>query len=97
MATEKKDASVKTKRPSALKRDIQAEKRNVRNRAFKAKVTTAIRGLREAAASKKDEATVKKQLASVYSLMDKGVKTGILKMNQANRTKSRVTQALKKA
>ena len=88
MAEEKKEKS-KVKKPTALKRDEQSAQRNLRNRSFKSKVTTAMRSLEETL-SKKDAASVKVQLSAVYSLMDKGVKKGIYKMNKASRVKSRL-------
>ena len=79
----------KPRKPSALKRDEQSVKRNLRNRSFKSKVTTAVRAF-EDTISKKDSAGAKAKLSDVYSLMDKGVKKGIYKMNKANRVKSRL-------
>ncbi len=92
MAEEKKDngkGKPKQRRPSALKRDLQGQKRNVRNRSFKAKVNTAVRSFHETV-SQKDSANLKSKLDDVYSLMDKGVKKGIYKANKANRVKSRL-------
>lgn len=93
MVEDKKKNSGKDKkqrRPSALKRDIQNERRNLRNRSFKAQVNTAIRSLKEAS-SKKETDQIKERLSGVYSLMDKGVKKGVYKINKANRVKSRLT------
>jgi small subunit ribosomal protein S20 len=92
MAEEKKEngeKKAKQRRPTALKRDLQSQKRNLRNRSFKAEVNTAVRSLQESI-SKKDSSATKTQLNDVYSLMDKGVKKGIFKMNKANRVKSRL-------
>jgi len=92
MAEEKKEngeKKVKQRKPSALKRDLQSKKRNLNNRAFKAKVSTALRSLQETV-SQKDSTATKSKLNEVYSLMDKGVKKGIFKMNKANRVKSRL-------
>lgn len=91
MADEKKENGKKnkTKKLSALKRDQQSLKRNLRNRSFKSKVTTAVRAF-EDTISKKDSTGAKAKLSDVYSLMDKGVKKGIYKMNKANRVKSRL-------
>lgn len=79
----------KVKRPTPLKRDIQNEKRRVRNKSFKSSVRSAMR-LFEEALPKGDEASIKEQLDNVYSMMDKGVKRGIYKLNKASRTKSRL-------
>jgi small subunit ribosomal protein S20 len=79
----------KEKRPTPLKRDLQNEKRRLRNKSFKSSVRSAIR-LFDEAIPKGDEAVVKKHLDAVYSLMDKGVKRGVYKLNKASRTKSRL-------
>lgn len=90
----KKGAPKKVKRPTALKRDMQNEKRRLRNKAFKSQVRRAVRSLNEAASQVKDEAELSEKLNKVYSLMDKGVKKGVFKRNKASRTKSRVSLAL---
>lgn len=97
-AAPKKDKKEpKVKRPSALKRDLQNEKRRVVNKSHRAQVLTAIRSL-SASVSKKDATDVtQKKLSAIYSLMDKGVKRGIFKANKAARTKSRLTARLHKA
>jgi small subunit ribosomal protein S20 len=86
-ATEKKKNGRIT---SAQKRDKQSLKARLRNRSFKATVTTAIRSFEEAVA-KGDKSVMKQRLDALYSLMDKGVKTGRYKLNKAARTKSRLT------
>ena len=88
MAQEKKEAK-KVKRPTAQKRDIQSEKRRLRNRTFKSSVRTAIRSLDDIIA-KGDKPLAQTKLNEVYSILDKGVKHGILKINQVSRTKSRL-------
>ncbi len=91
MAEAKKDQDKKKpKKLSALKRDEQSIKRNLRNRSFKSKVVTAMRAF-EDTVSKKDATAAKASLSTVYSLMDKGVKKGIYKSNKASRVKSRLT------
>jgi small subunit ribosomal protein S20 len=95
MAAEKKVKS-KEKRPQALKRDDQSEKRRLINRSFKSQVRSAIRILEEGL-EKKDAALTKKNLSEIYSLMDKGVKKGIYKANTANRTKARLAAFAAKA
>jgi small subunit ribosomal protein S20 len=79
--------------PSAKKRDKQSLKARLRNRGFKTSVATAIRSFEEAA-SKGDKNLMKERLSALYSLMDKGVKTGRYKLNKAARTKSRLTAKL---
>lgn len=80
----------RTKRPTALKRDIQSRKRQMTNRMFKSKVRTAMRSLKEAQAG---GAVTPELLSSVYSLLDKGVKKGVYKINKASRLKSRLSTA----
>lgn len=87
---EAKEKTAKVKRPTPLKRDIQNEKKRERNKSFKTNVKSAIRNF-EAAMPKGDEAVIKEKLNQVYSLMDKGVKRGIFKLNKASRTKARLT------
>lgn len=93
MADDKKEGK-KPKKLSALKRDEQSLKRNVRNRSFKSKVTSALRAFEETM-TKKDSPSIQSKLNDVYSLMDKGVKKGIYKSNKANRVKSRLNARAK--
>lgn len=88
MAQAKKEEK-KVKRPTALKRDIQSEKKRLRNRQYKSSVRTAIRSLDDVI-SQGDKAKAQTHLNEVYSILDKGVKKGIIKSNQASRTKSRL-------
>ncbi len=81
----------RTRRPSALKRDIQSEKRRVANKAYRARTLTELRAL-ENALTKKEQPLVEEHLKRLYSLMDKGVKTGIFKQNRANRIKARFSK-----
>lgn len=92
MAQEKKVE--KKKRPTALKRNIQSEKCRVHNKQFRSRVSTAVRAFEKSLAAK-DEAATKDTLSAVFSLMDKGVKTGIFKLNKASRLKSRLTARVK--
>lgn len=96
MAEEKKGngKEKKAKRPSALKRDTQSLQRNAKNRSYKAKVSTAIRSLKDSV-GKKDSAAAKTKLNEIFSLVDKGVKTGLFKMNKAGRVKSRLSSIVK--
>lgn len=94
MANEKKDQ--KEKRPSAEKRNLQSKKRNLCNRVLKARVNSASRSLTEALAQK-NASSIQEKLNEVYSLMDKGVKQGVFKISKANRLKSRLSTAAKKA
>ena len=92
MATDTKKA---TKRPSALKRQIQSEKRRLRNRSQRSAILTAIRKYNSALAEKQPQEELQAKLNAAYSLIDKGVKTSIHKANKAARTKSRLAARLK--
>lgn len=89
----KEGENKKVKRPTALKRDIQSKKRRLNNKTFKSSVRTAIRKF-EGALTQSDAGITKEALNDVYSLMDKGVKKGVFKINKASRTKSRLTARL---
>lgn len=74
---------------SARKRVRQSAKRNTRNRSAKSTVTSARKDLLEAIESgNKGEA--QKLFTSYSSTLDKSVKKGILKPNNASRKKSRI-------
>jgi small subunit ribosomal protein S20 len=93
---EKKKDEV-TKRPSALKRNLQSERRRLKNRSFRSSVNTAIRSLEGALAQKEDPAKIKSHLQEIYSIVDKGVKRGVFKPQKAARTKSRLSARSRKA
>ncbi len=90
------EKKAKQKIPTPLKRDKQNEKRRLRNRSYKAAVRTTIRSLEECLA-KNDAACSKEKLNEVYSVLDKGVKHGILKQNTVSRTKARLAARAAKA
>ncbi len=73
---------------TGAKRAELAEITRVINRAFKARVKTAVSALKSA-----DATTQAALLKEVQSLYDKGAKKGIFKRNTVNRTKSRLTVA----
>ena len=79
----------KERRPQAAKRHLQSLKRNAINRAYKSKIKTRIKALQDSL-TKQDGQQAQETLKEVYSLMDKGVKKGIIKKNKASRTKSRL-------
>lgn len=91
MAQEEKK---KTKRPTALKRDIQNLKREQQNRAFKSKLRTAIRQL-DTGLKEGDASSLQEKLNQVSSLADKAVKRHIIKLNKARRIKSQFALRLK--
>lgn len=76
------------RRPQAIKRNYQNERKRLHNRSFKAEVRSAVRSLESSFG--KDKAVIKENLSKVYSLVDKGVKTGIFKLNTAKRVKGRL-------
>lgn len=84
--TEKK----KAKRPTALKRDLQNEKRRQQNKSFMSKLRTSIRRFEESLVQE-DVSVKQERLSNAYSLLDKAVKRGIIKLNAASRKKSRLT------
>lgn len=86
---EDKKAEKKTKRPTALKRDIQSKKRRMSNRIYKSRVRTAVRSFEEAV-EKKDSSLATEKLNEVYSILDKCAKKGVFKLNKVSRTKSRL-------
>jgi small subunit ribosomal protein S20 len=87
-------AKAKIKRPTAKKRDLQNSKKRMQNKAFKSQVRTAIRTF-EGALPGKDTTKISAALKDIYSLMDKGVKRGVYKLNKASRTKSRLAAKAK--
>lgn len=94
MAEEKKAESKKKegakRKPSALKRDQQSEKRRLRNKSYRASVLTSVRSLENSINQKEPAEAIKSKLNLIYSLMDKGVKRGVYKAQKAARTKSRL-------
>lgn len=85
----------KTRRSTALKRDLQSERRRLRNRAFRSSIRTAIRNFEETVA-KGDLSQSKESLNQVYSIMDRGVQNGTLTLNKGSRTKARLAARLSK-
>lgn len=79
----------KVRRPQAQKRDITSGKRRLMNKAFRSSARTAIRNF-EDSLEKGEQAHTKEMLNEVYSIMDKGVKRGVFKLNKASRTKERL-------
>lgn len=87
MAEEKKTPP-KKKRPTAQKRDVQNERKNLRNRMFKSRIKTATKNFEIHAKEAKESDLLQKELSFLFSLYDKGVKKGIIKINKARRKKS---------
>lgn len=93
MAKEGEDKKAKVKRPTAQKRDIQNDKRKLRNKIFKSQVKTVVRSYEEVLKSGDIEKS-KEVLNQVYSLLDKASKKGVYKANKSSRTKSRLAARL---
>lgn len=77
---------------SALKRQRQIEKRTERNRTGRSRLRHAIRELRRAL--KSDPAAAKTLAPATVSIIDKAVKTRLLRENTASRFKSRLMSQL---
>jgi len=73
---------------SAIKRIKISEKQRERNRAYKARLKTALKQVRDA--ENKETATA--ALISAYSVIDKLVAKGIIPKNTAANKKSRLTR-----
>lgn len=81
---------------SAAKRLRQSERRNARNRSSKSELRTLLRQVRDAAASKNIEAA-EKALRVATKRLDQAAARGVIKKNTASRSKSRLSQAVKRA
>ena len=89
MAKEDKKKAVKSRRPTAQKRDDQSKKRRLINKGVMSEMRTGIRTFHEIV-EKGDANLVKEKLNEAYSLLDKAAKRGVIKSNAASRTKSRL-------
>ena len=76
---------------SAEKQRRQAAKATIRNRAGKSRLKSALKNARAAAAQGKAD------LSAGFSEIDKAAKRGIIKSNTADRYKSRLAAASKRA
>ena len=79
---------------SAEKQQRQAEKANARNRAGKSRLRSALKKARTAVDSGSADASV---LSTGFSEIDKAAKRGVIKGNTADRYKSRLAAASKRA
>ncbi|HEX7420693.1 MAG TPA: 30S ribosomal protein S20 [Thermoanaerobaculia bacterium] len=80
---------------SAEKQMRQSEKAKVRNRAGKSKLKSALKTARTAVVGEVKE--VKDVLSRSFSEIDRAAKHGIIKNNTADRYKSRLAKAVKRA
>lgn len=81
---------------SAEKRNRQAEKRRVSNKAAKSHLKSSLKTVRAGVAETKGDAA-KDILSSGFSKIDKAAKKGVIKKNTADRYKSRLAKASKPA
>jgi small subunit ribosomal protein S20 len=79
---------------SAEKQQRQAEKANARNRAGKSRLRSALKKARTAVESGSADASV---LSTGFSEIDKAARRGVIKDNTADRYKSRLAAASKRA
>jgi len=79
---------------SAQKRNRQNDTNNARNRAYRTRMRSAIRELRDAVESG-DSAKAQQLLPSTLSLLDSTAQKNIIHANAAARTKSRLTRAVR--
>jgi len=79
---------------SAEKQQRQAEKANTRNRAGKSRLRSALKKARAAVDSGSADASV---LSTSFSEIDKAARRGVIKDNTADRYKSRLAAASKRA
>lgn len=84
------EKKTKVKQSGAQKRLLQAERRHMRNKAFKSRVRTSIRSCNETL-NKETETPIKTDaLKDVFSHLDKAAKKGIFHKNKTARLKSRI-------
>ncbi len=79
---------------SALKRVRQTERRTEYNRKNKSRLRHQIRSMRRAITAKDADAAAK-LLPKTFSLVDRAVKTGVIKKNTAARYKSKLNLRVK--
>ena len=79
---------------SAEKQRRQAEKSKLRNRAAKSRLKSALKNAKAAIAEGNVTTEV---LSSAASVIDKAAKRGVIKNNTADRYKSRLAKATKRA
>ena len=77
---------------STIKRLRQNKKLNVKNRAVKSQVATAIRKIKTASPEEREAA-----LKGAVSAIDQAAKAGVMKTETASRRKSRLVKATQKS
>ncbi|MBI3337012.1 MAG: 30S ribosomal protein S20 [Candidatus Staskawiczbacteria bacterium] len=81
---------------SAKKSIRQNRRRNAQNLVYKNKIKNLIKEARVLVLQKK-VAEAKKLLPSIYEILDKSAKVGVIKKNNASRRKSRMAKFLDKS
>ena len=79
--------------PSARKRALQSEKNRQRNRAYRSRMHTAVKQLREAIETQ-DSVKARLLLPDTLSIVDATAAKGVIHRNTAARTKSRLARAV---
>jgi small subunit ribosomal protein S20 len=77
----------------ALRQNIKRRAKNIQK---KKKLKSALKEIRNLIFEKKTE-EAKKFLPSIYKILDKSAKTGLIKKNTAARKKGRIAKALNKS
>jgi small subunit ribosomal protein S20 len=80
---------------SAKKRHRQGLERRAKNRAVKSSLKTGIKKLRELVSTKNADES-KAALTSIYKALDQAAARGVIHVNKAARTKSRLSHLLAK-
>ena len=95
MASPQKQAeeTKKIKKPTTIKRQMQSEKKRLRNKADRTRVKSHVKIFLSDVSSKKLE-NAATSLQEIYSLVDKAVKKGVYKKNKASRVKARMAARL---
>lgn len=81
---------------SAKKRLRQSLQRRARNRAAKSSLKTSIKKLHSAVQAKQFD-TARTQFSALCKLLDQTASKGIIHVNKASRTKSRLSNYIRKA
>ncbi|MFZ4080886.1 MAG: 30S ribosomal protein S20 [Pirellula sp.] len=81
---------------SAKKRLRQSLVRRGRNRSAKSSIKTAIKRLNTSVQAKEFD-SARTQLTAIYKLLDQSASKGVIHVNKASRTKSRLSQFVRKA
>ena len=93
MANEKKEEKKKVKKPTCQKREEQNNEKRLRNKAFRSRIKTALKGFLQSI--KQPDVKVRMaQFSEVASLVDKGVNKGVFTKNKASRVKQRLAARL---